>query len=195
MLVKPGRDEQPHLIQHKRHRQHDAQIQADIDYQRDVTGRAGEIQLVVKMRRAQRVLHRLHQDHDEMLRRPAGPMTRAYRDRNGGIDQPFAQIEEVLEKRHASASVVFGGRQKRLDQAGRGRPSLTFSVAPGQDGQPDWNRERSRELRRCGCSIDVQLPRGERDSGPRVETVPGAGGNGSLVDSGGQLGVGCIWSR
>jgi len=45
-----------------------AQVQADVNNQRDVTGGTSEVELVVKMRSPQRVLHRLHQDDDEMLR-------------------------------------------------------------------------------------------------------------------------------
>src|ERR1700722_3409644 len=46
------------------------------------------------------------------------PNSRADRDRRGGINQAFAQIEQVLEKRHSPAGVFFGGRRDsglRLD--------------------------------------------------------------------------------
>src|SRR5271163_1464361 len=39
------------------------------------------------------------------------PDPRAQRNRRSGINQAFAQIEQVLEKRHAPAGVFFGGRR------------------------------------------------------------------------------------
>ena len=56
VLVKPRRDKQPHLIKHPRHRQHNAQVDAQIDDQADVAGGAGVIELVVQMIGAQRRL-------------------------------------------------------------------------------------------------------------------------------------------
>ena len=67
------------------------------------------------------------------------PDAGANRDRRSGIDQPLAQIHQVFEKRHASAGVVFGGRQDagiRLSGVGH----LSLSRVLNQDGHPDAGR-------------------------------------------------------
>ena len=51
VLVKSRRDEQPNLIEHPRHREHDSQVQPQVNDQADVAGGAGVVKLVVEVMR------------------------------------------------------------------------------------------------------------------------------------------------
>ena len=117
MLVQTRRNEQPDLIEHPRHRQHDAEINAEIDYQADVAGRARVVELVVEMIRAQSGLHRRHDEVDEALRNEqTDDHSGADADQRG--DDPLAQFDQMVEKRHLRAGFFFGCLQRRALRLG-----------------------------------------------------------------------------
>src|ERR1039458_2643354 len=107
MLIKPRRNEQPNLVQDPGHSDHEAEINAEVYDQADVSGWIGVIELVVKMVGAQRLLHRLDDEVDEVFRDHEAE-DHSDADRSHGADQAFAQLDKVVEKRHRRAG-FFGG--------------------------------------------------------------------------------------
>src|SRR5258708_38768647 len=99
MLVERWSHEQPYLVQHHGRSQH----KADVDSQRDdeIKKSSGMrcYQLGIKVRIGERLKHGLGYKTDYVFT-DVDTHKRANSNRNQRIDDPFAQLDQVLKERH-----------------------------------------------------------------------------------------------
>src|SRR5208282_1329135 len=112
MLVKPRRHEKPNLVQHHRHRNHDADVKAQADVEADGCCGTRIVEPVLQVVRAQGRKDRLDNKVDGMVGNEEADHHPNANCGDGG-NQALAKLDQMLEKRHAPAGVVFGVRRKR----------------------------------------------------------------------------------
>ena len=83
------------------------QINGLIRLHADVAGGARVVEALVEMGRVKRVDHRLGNECNEALRN-GEPKGRSDGNRDRGVDQPLAEVDQVLKKRHTPAEFILG---------------------------------------------------------------------------------------
>ena len=125
MPVKPGRDKQPNLVEHKRRSHEHARDKRDLQIHVERVGRVQIHQLLLQLVVAQRLHDRLLHEPENLLVEPPADAESAH-DVEEAVDDAAAQLLEVVEEAHAGhlfRAALLGFLDDRARHSGSERPA------------------------------------------------------------------------